>query len=593
MFEQIKPTPKAIGAHWLAFLIPFIGGLYLADYRVFTGATLKFLYFFSAFMLLLWMFTIFSKHFVWLRAYLLPFSFFALGFWQQFLVQQAFRETRKIQPRKSIFGLLEIDEVQVKTNGQLLFGSFHFQQYGKTKTLPIQVYTDLQQAVFVQEKLWISCKPEVVQNETYPGAFDLERFLQLKGITHVAYLDSSDIVRRFSRSENTHWRHLLAQQRASFTKLFERFLDGEAADVAIALIIGDRSGVDAASKMAFQGTGSMHIMAVSGMHIALLINVLLQVCAYLGSWIPRRSVIIFLLILIWYYAILTGLSAAVLRSVVMFTFLLLGQLSGKQVSSLLLLYFSAFLLLLFDSLLLFDLGFQLSYMAMWGIFLLYPKISAYLHFRWSYLQTLWEGTAMGLAATLSTAPLSLYYFHSFPNYFALANLFLMSLSSFILVLGMLFPLVALLPQLNIIFGWILEKSIELLLLIMDFFAKLPGALVQGFSFSFLWVFGVWLLLYYWQRGLNLSQQRLAAAFSAFFLAELSFGRILNYQTHEVFQLKKQQIVAIKAQGGLQFFAKQPSNKTYLLCQGFETYYGVPSQMKILNKNFIFVKILNP
>jgi hypothetical protein len=93
--------------------------------------------------------------------------------------------------------------------------------------------------------------------------------------------------------------------------------------------------------------------------------------------------------------------------------------------------------------------------------------------------------------------------------------------------------------------------------------------------------------------LNLSQQRLAAAFSAFFLAELSFGRILNYQTHEVFQLKKQQIVAIKAQGGLQFFAKQPSNKTYLLCQGFETYYGVPSQMKILNKNFIFVKILNP
>jgi hypothetical protein len=95
MFEQIKPTPKAIGAHWLAFLIPFIGGLYLADYRVFTEATLKFLYFFSAFMLLLWMFTIFSKHFVWLRAYLLPFSFFALGFWQQFLVQQAFRETKK------------------------------------------------------------------------------------------------------------------------------------------------------------------------------------------------------------------------------------------------------------------------------------------------------------------------------------------------------------------------------------------------------------------------------------------------------------------------------------------------------------------
>ena len=131
----------------------------------------------------------------------------------------------------------------------------------------------------------------MVQNETYPGAFDLERFLQLKGITHVAFLDSIDIARRFSRPENTNWRHLLAEQRTSFTKLFERFLDGEAADVAIALIIGDRSGVDAASKMAFQGTGSMHIMAVSGMHIALLINVLLQVCAYLGSWIPRRSAV--------------------------------------------------------------------------------------------------------------------------------------------------------------------------------------------------------------------------------------------------------------------------------------------------------------
>jgi ComEC/Rec2-related protein len=589
----MKPTPKAIGAHWLAFLIPFIGGLYLADYRVFTETTLRFLYFFSAFVFLLLTVTFLSKPAVWLRAYLLPFCFFSLGFWQQFLEQQAFREAREIQPKNRVIGLLEIEEVQEKPNGQLLFGSFQFQWHGKSIALPIQVYTNWQQPLFAQEKLWINCQPEVVQNETYPGAFDLERFLQLKGITHVAYVDSSDVARRFSRPEKTNWQQLLTEQRAAFTQLFERYLDGEATDIAIALIIGDRSGVDATSKMAFQGTGSMHIMAVSGMHIALLINVLLQVCAYLGSWIPRRSVIIFLLILIWYYAFLTGLSAAVLRSVVMFTFLLLGQLSGKQVSSLLLLYFSAFLLLLFDPLLLFDLGFQLSYMAMWGIFLLYPKISAYLHFRWSYLQTLWEGTALGLAATLSTAPLSLYYFHSFPNYFAIANLFLMSLSSFILVLGMLFPLVALLPQLNIIFGWILEKSIELLLLIMDYFAKLPGALVQGFSFSFLWVFGVWLLLYYWQRGLNLSQQRLAAVFSVFFLAELSFGRISNYQTQAIFNLKQQQTVAIKAQGGLQFFASRPSKRSAILRQGFETYYGVPSQMKILNKNFIFVKILNP
>ena len=584
MFETSKPEQPSTGLHWLLLLLPFIFGLYLADFRQNTDNILKTVEVFSAFSLLLWCAVFLFKRRELYFQMLLLLSFFLLGYWHMYLSQAAWLDKSATKIPYLACAQLHIEELATKKEGQLIVGSLNYISQKQFKTIQIQVYTNRRTALKSTDELWVNIKAERIENEKYPGAFDLVRFLQFKGITHQAYLDSSEILSIQKKPHSNSFSALLKKQSETISALFYSYLNGEAADIAVALIVGDRSGVDEKSRQAFQGTGSMHIMAVSGMHIALLINVLLKFFSFFGSWINRRLLIFLLLLLIWYYAFLTGLSAAVLRSVVMFSFLLLGQLSGRQVSSLLLLYFSAFCLLLFDPLLLFDLGFQLSYMAMWGIFVLYPKINTLFAFRWSYLQTLWEGTALGIAATLSTAPLTLYYFHTFPNYFALANLFLMSLSSFILIVGMLFPLFSAIPYVNELVGFVFEKSIELLLWIMDFFAQLPGALVQGFHFHFLWVLASWVALYIWSQAKTALWKKTSYIFATLFLTELSLQRIYYYNANQVFLVSKEDALVVKQRGLLQFIELKQQKQNFHFIQGFATYYGVNEQVVKAKKN---------
>jgi competence protein ComEC len=221
-------------------------------------------------------------------------------------------------------------------------------------------------------------------------------------------------------------------------------------------------------------------------------------------------------------------------------------------------------------------------MAMWGIFMFYPKIHALFSFRWGYLQTLWEGTALGLAATLSTAPLSLYYFHSFPNYFALANLFLMSLSSFILMLGMFFPLLAALPFLNQIAGWVLQKSIELMLFVMDFFAHLPGALVNGFQVTFSWVLLFWLGLFIFFQSNRALLKRSALLLITCFVIELSLGRMEQYAIENSLFNQKDQLFIFKKKGKAILCAQKDFKSTKYIATQLTTYYGVNTDVIELN-----------
>lgn len=586
MFETSKPEQQVTGLHWLVLLLPFILGLYLADFRQNTDKLLYLIQVFSALILLLWLLLILIKKRALLLRILLVTSFFLVGYWHMYLAELNWVQTSAVNIPPLKVARIQIQDVATKKNGQLLIGRLRYLKAQHEKNIPIQVYTNRRTALSCADELWVNIKAEPIENDKYPGAFDLERYLQFKGVTHQAYLDSTQIWSVQKKPTSSSFSVLLKKQSKTLSELFDKYLNGEAADIAIALIVGDRSGVDEKSKQAFQGTGSMHIMAVSGMHIALLLNVLFKFFTFFGSWVNRRVVIFLLLLLIWYYAFLTGLSAAVLRSVVMFSFLLLGQLSGRQVSSLLLLYFSAFCLLLFEPLLLFDLGFQLSYVAMWGIFVLYPKINAWFVFRWAYLQTLWEGTALGVAATLSTAPLTLYYFHTFPNYFAIANLFLMTLSSFILIVGMLFPLFTSIPYVNQLVGIVFEKSIDLLLGIMDFFAQLPGALAQGFHFHFSWVLACWIALYLWSQAKAPIWQKTAYLFAALFLTELSLQRIAHYNSNKLFLVSKEKIFVVKQRGQLHLFERARQKQNHYLKQGFETYFGIQAQeIKVKKQRF--------
>jgi competence protein ComEC len=182
---------------------------------------------------------------------------------------------------------------------------------------------------------------------------------------------------------------------------------------------------------------------VSGMHVALVYIVLLKLLAPLGKrksgkWI---SVIIQLLFL-WFYATLTGLCPSVLRSVTMLSVVIAGRAFNKNAHILNSLAASALILLLFNPLLLFDVGFQLSYLAVGGIVTLQPELEKlWIPESWLVKQ-IWILVSVTLVAQLFTFPLGLYYFKQFPAYFLLSNLVVIPLSTITIYAGLFFLLIS-------------------------------------------------------------------------------------------------------------------------------------------------------
>ncbi len=266
--------------------------------------------------------------------------------------------------------------------------------------------------------------------------------------------------------------------------------------VASAIMLGYRDYINSDVLRAYSGSGVIHVLSVSGLHVTvlfLMLNFLLQQLDERGrKWAIAKAV--FIISFIWFYACLTGLSPPVLRSALMFTLIQLGQLFFKNKNTINLVAGSAVLLLLFDPFLIMDVGFQLSYLAVFGIVYLYPKIYALLAFKNWLLDKGWAIVAVSLAAQVATVPLSLFYFHQFPNLFLLANLVVIPLSDLILWTGTALFTISPIPFLNDVTGWLFSHLIAWLNKFIFMVDKMPFALIKGISLTLAEVILVYLLL---------------------------------------------------------------------------------------------------
>jgi len=572
--------------HFMLVLLPFILGLYLADYRNLTEASLFFLNILSALgvgLLLL------SRT----RQIGILLLFFALGFWLMYTAQSQFRQFKRLRLNKEYTGIFKIQSSEQKKGTQKLIGDFYLIQNNRRTQVRLLLYSKDSLPIDLSQIYALRCKPERIQNEAYPGAFDQERYYQLQQISHRVFIDGSAL-KILGPAKDAGWgfESSLFHIKTKLSALFSEALSTKAAAIARALIIGERDGIDQELRSYFLATGAMHILAVSGMHIGLLILALLKVLALFSRWVSRKQALLLVVLIVWYYAILTGLSASVLRSVFMFSVLLLSQLSGKQISNLNALFFSAFCLLLYDPLYLFDLGFHLSYLAMLGIYLYYELIKNWMLFKWRFAQQLWDGTALGLAATLTTLPLSLYHFHLYPNYAQLANLCLMSLSSFILILGMFFPVLQTLPFVDHLSAFVLETCIQWMLNIMRFFSEAPGAIAKGFDLPFWWVLLFWLLTFCWFYGwLDLSKNSLKMLF-------LSTLVLMSYQKQQIIYRKEicyyshDGVLVVFEGNKAKAFGSKPAQKCAFLFSAIENMKNCQIDYHQLKKGTTEVKFPN-
>jgi len=332
-----------------------------------------------------------------------------------------------------------------------------------------------------------------IKNSGNPGEFDAKGYWSKKGFSFMMFVseDQYQVVRNVE--PNWIMKQLLSL-REYLSDALKNNLKGNELSIAQALILGDKSLLDSETTNSFSNTGAMHVLAVSGLHIGIIMQILLVILSKFSAFISKNYAVFIVVIIAWIYAAITGLSPSVLRAVIMFSFLFVAQTRGKQYDSINTLFFTAFILLLIDPFTLFDIGFQLSFLAMVGIFLFYRPIEKLVFIENKLLRKVWQGTAIGFAAQLMTTPLSLYYFHQFPNYFILTNIGLMASSGLILGLGLFLFSISWWKMFSALVGAALSLVIFVSFYFIQWVENLPGGLAQGFEVPILLVLAMTILI---------------------------------------------------------------------------------------------------
>jgi competence protein ComEC len=293
------------------------------------------------------------------------------------------------------------------------------------------------------DELLIPAKYNPVDPPFNPAEFNYKQHLARQNIYAQAFIDPQE-VHLLNRDAGNSIVAYALKQRQRLIRQFKQYMHNPAAiSVASTLILGYRAELDNDILQAYSKTGTIHVLSVSGAHVAIiwwLINLLL---GFLDRYRYGRLLKAGLsIVLIWYYSVLTGLSPAVCRAAVMISLIIIGKTFNRRINTLNILAVSAMLLLLFDPFLLTDVGFQLSYLAVAGLIVFQPIVYNWLDIENKWLDKLWLLCSVSIAAQAITFPLGAYYFHQFPVYFLVSNLFILLPSFVIMCAGMGFLLLA-------------------------------------------------------------------------------------------------------------------------------------------------------
>ncbi|WP_231367530.1 ComEC/Rec2 family competence protein [Gillisia sp. JM1] len=228
-----------------------------------------------------------------------------------------------------------------------------------------------------------------------------------------------------------------------------------------ALLLGQRQELSPELQQNYAAAGVIHILAVSGLHVGIILFLLNSALNFMDRWKYGKSTkTLFLLISLWGFALIAGLSPSVVRAVSMFSFVAIGMQLNRRTSILNTLFASLLILLLINPFYLFQVGFQLSYSAVFAIVVFQPAIMRIINTKNKFFRYLWKIVSVTLAAQIGVLPLSLYYFHQFPGLFLVSNILILPFMGLILAAGIiliLFVLIGLNPiLLSKTYAWMIS-----------------------------------------------------------------------------------------------------------------------------------------
>jgi competence protein ComEC len=408
-----------------------------------------------------------------------------------------------------------------------------------------------------------------------PYTFDYRAYLTLQNVYHQIVL--KNIAWRIEKRHQNQVIDFLYSQREKIKNAFDKIPSKKSRALATALLLGERQDLSPETYQNFQAAGTIHILAISGLHIGILLVFL----NFIFYPIKRKNTGLFLFLtigLLWFYALLTGLPASVVRAVVMFSFLQTGLQIKRKTNIYNTLFAAALVLLLIYPPFLYQVGFQMSFTAVLSIVSFQPVFSRWFSVNNKILQRWLDLFWVSVSAQLGVFPLTLYYFHQFPTYFFIANLLVIPLLFIILFIGFLSMIaIALSVHIPVLFS-ILDFFLQILLNINRQIASWRYSLIQHIYFpDLLLIISLLLivLLYLFLKDYR-NFKRLALFLTGIFLLQAGVIFIKYRQTKTdafyVFHQFKTPVVARLKQGNLTIYQDKNVINPYLL-QALQTRFS--------------------
>ena len=289
-------------------------------------------------------------------------------------------------------------------SGRLTIGKILLNVQKDTRSYPLEI----------DNVILVSSKSKVIPKPLNPDQFDYSKYMLSLGVYHQIHISKDHILKK-TKGEVTLVGRTQKFRNNLIKKLKSTNIKTNERAIIQALVLGQKKDISKELYSDYAAAGAVHILAVSGLHVGILFIIFSSLFKPLlriryGPYI-RNLLVVFCL---WCFAFIAGLSPSVTRAVVMFSFLIFAKTINRQTSTINNLFLSFFVLLIYDPLWLFQVGFQLSYLAVFSILLIQPRINIFYHPRFYLDKLLWDICTVSFAAQIGIIPLSLYYFHQFP-----------------------------------------------------------------------------------------------------------------------------------------------------------------------------------
>jgi competence protein ComEC len=361
--------------------------------------------------------------------------------------------------------------------------------------------------------LLLKGRPSFLQNQKNPHAFDYALFLQRKGIYLQAFCQQGNY--KFAGEDHSpYFKYGILSVGDFFEDLLIKNIKNERElNIIKAMVIGRRNEVTPEMEYVYEATGTSHILAVSGLHI----GIIFLVAKFIFGIAKRRGLkwlyYCAIILSIWIFATITGLSPSVFRASLMLSFLLGAEMLQRRSNIYNSILSSAFCILLVSPNLIYSVSFQFSYMAVLGIVYLYKMIYTLIYVENRILNFFWQITALSFSVQIATFPINIHYFHHFPALFPLTNLVAIPAATAIVIGSLLLFMTSFIKPLVSVVAFVLERIVFIYNEIMVQISSWTIASIDDLSLKGIYVFLLLALTFLLVRFIELRRIRFFAAFT--------------------------------------------------------------------------------